>query len=187
MTIQQAICDKSLNSPCAKVYRRDLIERGHVRFPPGLSIGEDRIFNMEYALQIRSYSTRETVGYFASLENGQSLSRRKNDMEEQDRLYADSFKAMMGRSSGSTERKELFRRAVNFGVCRGVYAEAKSMHRRRMRFPDRIRAIRAWCRTYNSRKLKLPDTRYCRLISLPVRWNLPVVIDAMAAVLVRRS
>lgn len=184
--LQQAICDKSLNAPWAKVYRRGLIEENHIRFPQGISIAEDRLFNLEYALQVQSYTTLDAVIYYLSLENEQSLSRRKNDMATQDRLYNHAFEAMISRSNASPERKELICRAVNFGTCRSVYAEAKNMHRRQMRLPDRIRAIRAWCMAYNSKKLILPDTRYCRMVSFPVRWNLPLVIDAMAAVLVRR-
>lgn len=185
-TLQQAICDKSLNAPWGKVYRHDLIEKNQIRFPLNISIAEDRLFNMEYAMYVQSYTTLDTVGYYLSLENEQSLSRRRNDMATQNRLYTEAFDAMVSRSSASSERKEMICRAVNFGTCRSVYAEAKSMYCQQMRFPDRICAIRAWCRNYNNKKLKLPDTRYCRLVSLPVRWNLPLVIDAMAAVLVRR-
>ena len=186
-TLQQAICDKSLNAPWAKVYRRNLIEEHHIRFPLGISIAEDRLFNMEYALYAQSYTTLDTVGYYLSLENEQSLSRRKNDMATQNRLYNVAFDAMISRSNASSERKEMICRAVNFGTCRSVYAEAKSMHCQHMRFTDRICAIHAWCRNYNNKKLKLPDTRYCRLVSLPIRWNLPLVIDVMAATLVRRA
>ena len=107
-------------------------------------------------------------------------------METQNLLYREAFEAMIARSTGSPERKEMVCRADHFGTCRGIYAKAKYMHREQMRFSDRIRSIRALCREFNSRKLKLPDTRYCRLVSLPVRWNLPLVIDAMAMYLVRR-
>ena len=185
--LQQAICDKSLNAPWGKVYRRDLIEENHIRFPLGISIGEDRLFNMEYALQVQSYAALDTIGYFLSLENEQSLSRRINDLDEQNRLIALAYDAMMTRSKASPDRKELICRAENFGICRGVYAKAKNMHRERMGLSDRLRRIHALCREFNSQKLKMPDTRYCRWASLPVRRNLAVVIDAMAAVLVRRK
>ncbi len=184
--LQRAICDKSLNVPWAKVYRRDLIEENHIRFPLGISIAEDRLFNMEYALYVQSYMTLDTVGYHLSLENENSLSRRKNDMESQNRLIHIAFEAMIARSSGSPKRKEMIREADNFGVCRSVYAKAKYMHREQMRFLDRIQRIHMLCREFNRKKLKMPDTRYCRLISLPIRWNLALVIDAMAAKLVRR-
>lgn len=185
--LQQAICDKSLNSPWAKVYRRNLIEEHHIRFPLGISIAEDRLFNMKYALYAQSYSTLDTVGYYLTLDNEQSLSRRKNNMEIQNRLINTAFEAMITKSDGRTERKELICQARNFGICRGVYADAKYMHREQMRFSDRIRRIRELCKNYNRKKLELPDTKYCRLISLPIRWNLPLVIDAIAAMLVRRA
>jgi len=184
--LQQAICDKTLNAPWAKVYRRDLIAENHIRFPLGISIAEDRLFNMEYALQIQSYSTRHEIGYYLSVENEHSLSRRKNDMETQDRLYGKAFEEMITRSSGSAERKDLVRRAYSFGVCRSVYARAKNMHREQMRLPDRVRGIRALCKQFNGQRMKMPNTRYSRMVSLPIRWNLALLIDAMAAVLVRR-
>ena len=184
--IQQAICDKSLNAPWAKVYKRVLIEEKHIRFPLSLSIAEDRLFNMKYALYVQSYMALDTVGYYLNLENEQSLSRRKNDMDVQNSLYREAFEAMIIRSDGSPDRKEMVCQADHFGRCRGIYAKAKYMHREQMRFPDRVRAIRALCREFNGKRLQLPNTRYCRLVSLPIRWNLPIVIDAMAAYLVRR-
>ena len=184
--LQQAICDKALNAPWAKVYRRSLIEANHIRFPVGISIAEDRLFNMEYALQIQSYTTLDVVGYYLSLENEQSLSRRKNDLDAQSRLFDAAFESMIAGSSGSPERKKMICQARNFGTCRGIYAKAKYMHRDQMRFPERIRSIRELCREFNGKNLETPDTRYCRLVSLPIRWNLPLVIDAMAAVLTRR-
>ena len=185
--LQQAICDKSLNSPWAKVYRRNLIEEHHIRFPLGISIAEDRLFNMQYALYAQSYSTIDTVGYYLTLDNEQSLSRRKNDMETQNRLIDAAFEVMITKSDGSPERKELIFQARNFGICRSIYADAKYMHREQMRFSDRIRRIQELCKNYNRKRLELPDTKYCRRISLPIRWNLPLVIDAMAAMLVRRA
>jgi len=185
--LQQAICDKSLNSPWAKVYRRDLIEKNQIRFPLGISIAEDRLFNMEYALHVQSYKTLDTIGYYLSLDNEQSLSRRKNNLDAQDKLFHDAFEAMIARSSASPERKDQIRRARDFGSCRGIYAKAKYMHRERRQLPERIRAIHASCRELNRSHLKMPNTRYCKLISLPIRWNLAIVIDVMAAVLVKRQ
>ncbi len=185
--LQQAICDKSLNSPWAKAYRRDIIEKNQIRFPIGISIAEDRLFNMEYALQVQSYLTLDTVGYYLSLENEQSLSRRKNDLDVQNKLFHNAFTAMLTRSSSSPERKDQIRRAGDFGSCRGVYAKAKNMHREQLQFRDRVHKIKESCREFNNKNLKMPNTGYCRLVSLPIRWNLALVIDAMAAILVRRQ
>lgn len=37
-----------LNSPCNKLFRKDLIDAGQVRFPVGVSLGEDAVFNLNY-------------------------------------------------------------------------------------------------------------------------------------------
>lgn len=53
-------CRAYLRSPCAKAYRRSLINRHSIRFPPGVSIGEDALFNIQYLAQA------ESIAYFAS-------------------------------------------------------------------------------------------------------------------------
>lgn len=43
-----------LCSPCAKAYRRSLIEQYSIRFPDNVFVGEDILFNAEYLLKIKS-------------------------------------------------------------------------------------------------------------------------------------
>ena len=44
----------SLCSPCAKAYRKSVIDQYTIQFPEDIVICEDRIFNMEYLVRIRS-------------------------------------------------------------------------------------------------------------------------------------
>lgn len=44
----------NLRSPCARAYRRSLLERYSVRFLPGVVMGEDILFNTEYLLRTLS-------------------------------------------------------------------------------------------------------------------------------------
>ena len=177
--IQQAICNKSLNSPCAKVYRRELIDDGNIRFPLGLSVGEDRIFNMEYALQIHSYSVSEVVGYYANLENTQSLSRRENNMALQNCLYDDAFKSMIAHGKGSAKRKEMLCQANNFGMCRSIFHEARRMIQNHVGWFTRQKLIGELCDEINRKQLTYPKTQYCSLITFPIRFRLTCLIDAM--------
>lgn len=41
----------SLCSPCAKVYRKSVIEHYSIQFPEDIAIGEDRIYNIEYFMR----------------------------------------------------------------------------------------------------------------------------------------
>lgn len=51
----QLIQDGNLNfvSPCAKAYRRELIETYSIRFSPELFYGEDKLFNAEYLARVK--------------------------------------------------------------------------------------------------------------------------------------
>lgn len=49
--------------PVVKLYRRELLDMFHVRFPEGVSYGEDLVFNMNYLQHCRRLRTIETAGY----------------------------------------------------------------------------------------------------------------------------
>ena len=51
----------SLISPCAKAYKRSVIDRYLIRFPEDVVIGEDRIFNLEYFIRIQSLDRKSVV------------------------------------------------------------------------------------------------------------------------------
>lgn len=176
-----AICTKTINSPCAKTYKRSVIADNGLRFPVGASVAEDRAFNIAYSVHIDSYCVCDVPVYYVSTENQQSLSRkRQDDLEAQFAItgaYAE--KAIAGAPISEAE-KEQYRAALHFGVCRGIYKTAKDLHRAGVPFFKRIRTIRARCGEINAHGWSYPATRYCRLISLPVRLRLALVIDAMA-------
>ena len=44
----------NLRSPCAKAYKKSVIDRYNIRFPEDVSMGEDRLFNMEYQWRARN-------------------------------------------------------------------------------------------------------------------------------------
>ena len=82
--IVNAICRKTLNSPWAKLYKRDLLEAHHIRFPVGASVAEDRVFNIHYSFYIQSYVVSEEVLYVVDTGNENSLTRgRHADLQRQ--------------------------------------------------------------------------------------------------------
>ena len=57
-----------------KAFKRTVIERRGLRFSPELSYGEDKLFNLEYALQAESYAYFPVPVYFYEIHSG-SLSQ----------------------------------------------------------------------------------------------------------------
>lgn len=185
--IIDAICNKAINGPVAKVYKREIIESHHVRFPVGVSVAEDRAFNIVYTLYINSFAVSEFVGYCVNTANENSLSRKRHDdLQKQFAIAQDYIEREITAAPITDKEKDLYRQAVNFGVCRGVYHDAKLMVQDRLSWLVRQKVLFRLCKQINSKRMKYPKTRYCTLIALPVRFCLTPVIDAAAIKLTRR-
>lgn len=179
--IIDAICNKTINGPVAKVYKREMIESFGLIFPVGAAIAEDRAFNIAYSTHINSYRVSNTPIYYVSIENENSLSRKKQtDLNKQFEITGKYARNSINSAAISDNEKRQYFAALNFGTCRSIYKTAKDMHRDNIPFFKRLKRIKKLCREINRQHYQYPKTRYCRLISLPVRWNLALVIDAMA-------
>lgn len=179
--IVDAICRKKINGPVAKLYKREIIEQHRLRFPVGVSVGEDRIFNIVYTFYIQSYVVSENVVYVVTTENEHSLTRgRQDDLQYQFKITDTYFTRALCAAPLSENEKDNYRRAINFGKCRAIYHDAKQMHQDKWKWYARQKRLGQLCDRINSRHMKYPNTRYCQLISYPVRLRLTPVIDAVA-------
>lgn len=179
--IIDAICHKMLNSPWAKLYRRSIIEANQIRFPAGVSVAEDRVFNIKYSMYIQSYMVSAAVLYVVSTENENSLSRgRHKDLKRQFEIADQYFKNALREAPIPQQEKEQYQRAVNFGECRSIYHDAKLMHQDHIGWLERQKQLRMLCKEMNKKKMKYPRMCYCTLISLPVQLSLTPVIDTIA-------
>ena len=180
-SIVDAICRKTINGPWAKLFRRDLIEEHHLRFPVGASVAEDRVFNIVYSFTIQSYVVTDKIIYYVNTENEHSLSRKRHkDLKHQFAITDAFFFRALEEAPLSAQEKDSYRRAFNFGACRSIYHDAKLMHADHVAWFARQKQLGQICHEINRKHMKYPGTRYCRLITLPVRLRLTPVIDAVA-------
>lgn len=77
----------SLLSPWAKAYKRNLIEQYSVRFAADISICEDRLFNMEYILKIKSCAYIPRTVYYAQSRPDSAMRRPDPGYLENDLRY----------------------------------------------------------------------------------------------------
>ena len=70
-------CSPDFRTPCARAYRRSLIERYSIRFSPDIRIGEDLLFNLEYQLRAKSCAYVPKTVYFYDI-HGDSSSHHFN-------------------------------------------------------------------------------------------------------------
>ena len=179
--IIDSICRKYINGPVTKVYRAGLIKNNDIWFPENVSVAEDRAFNIKYSLYINSMCILSDPLYYVYLDNENSLSRKQTVDLKQQFLIADRYlEEAVGSAPLSEEEKGKYIEAFNFGDCRSVYKDAKDMHRLHLPWLERIHRIGILCDQINKKCMKYPDNRFCKLVTLPVRWRLILVIDAMA-------
>lgn len=176
------IYKKGINAPWGKVYRADIIREKKIRFPKGISIAEDRLFNIAYALVCESLYISEKVLYTVSVENENSLSRGiRKDLDRQFRLYDEALKHVMEGAELEDAYLRYVQEALNFSEVRSVYSGAKRLHGTGASLKERRRYISDKCETVNSQKLSIPNSKFCKLLYLPVRLKLVTVIDILAS------
>ncbi len=77
-----------LNGPCVKLFRKDIIDKHHIRFDCNMRLGEDTVFVTEYLSHCKKIWTTNKVLYFYMRDNEDSLFSRFRE-----NWYEDSCKA----------------------------------------------------------------------------------------------
>lgn len=172
------IYHKNINFPWNKRFLRTIIEKNNIRFHTGLSIGEDALFNLQYALQSFSCSIVDWILYTVCIDNKQSLSRKiRSDIHEQISLCEQEMHQAIQSAELDDQHSRLLQHALNFLHMREIYAEAKRMHKLGTGIRQRLREIDRLCVSFNRSKLMVPRDRYCQLLLIPVRLRLSMLID----------
>jgi len=65
------------HSACNKIYRRDIIELYHIRFPEGIRIGEDMVFHMNYIMFVKKAYFMSDVFYYYIQREGSAMARSR--------------------------------------------------------------------------------------------------------------
>ncbi len=97
-----AVVSKEINSVWAMVYQRRVIEAQQLRFVPGVRMGEDLIFNLQYLQRITRFRYCEALLYIYKLHEG-SVTATFDDTRYQDLLavYPEMQKAAGSRTAAS--------------------------------------------------------------------------------------
>lgn len=180
------MCRKHINTPNGKVYKRKIIEENFIRFKEDIEVGEDRTFNIQYALNIKSFRVLEHPLYILCLENEESLSRKKrDDLDEQIEKAENHLKDILEKSPLTAVEKRMFIDAINFDNLRAVYTKAKYLHRNKVPYFKRLKELKKYCKQVNQKNFTYPPGKFCTLIKLPVSLQITPLIDAMGWMLTR--
>jgi len=82
MTVLESLIrgDSALNSMCARLYRREMIERHTIRAPKGVKVGEDVLFNLDAFMAARAWRMSEETIYIYELGGDSAMTRSRGDM-----------------------------------------------------------------------------------------------------------
>lgn len=100
-----------INSPCARLYEKNIIVYNNIRFDESLSLGEDLLFNFDYLSQISKIKLLSDTFYYYRQEDKNSLSNKyfKDMLNIQKKLYEEFMKFFK-----ENETKEKTNELINF-------------------------------------------------------------------------
>ena len=163
----------------SKAFKRQIIERGNIRFADDLAIGEDLAFIFSYAMHIRSIASISDKLYNVDVSYGNSLSRKTRSylteqlMEVNRRMYA-AYRV----TEHSPEAARYYEAALSWMTYRSVYSSCKELLKFDYSAKQRRQEIRKICKLYRAEEIK-PVGWKCRIIAKPVQLGWSWTIDRL--------
>ena len=177
----EAVYKKTANSPWNKLYKKEIIEQYCLRFNTSLSIGEDKAFNLQYLLYVKTCRQTSQSLYIVNTSSNDSLSRKvRTDLNEQFALLDKVLYSTIHSSELPDPCKQLYLSALNFTEIRSVYAEAKRLRKSKVKFWSRMKALSILCDQINEKHYSIPKSLFCCLINMTVRLKMLWFIDLTA-------
>lgn len=169
---------QKLNLITTKAFRRDIIETENLRFDERLDIGEDKAFSFAFALCSTKVKMISAPLYCLSMDNPESLSRKKRDylcrsVLLEHRLMSD----LLQKAQIPKECKKLYQPALCYSFFRSAYTVAGELRKYEYSSKERRDRIRGILESYSSETGYDPKELYCRFISLPIRKKQAALVD----------
>ncbi len=174
--ISEGVVTRSINSPCAKIYKRKIVEKNNLRFCEELSTGEDLAFVFSFLLSADKFERLTDKIYFADIGNEESLSRkhRENLAEQLIGVYENMVTAL----HQSKIESELINQSLAWLFYRNVYSVANDISKSNLCFIERRNKLKAMVRLFNGKKIA-PIGFKCQIIALPIKFKLVGMIDIL--------
>lgn len=172
--LSRALIRQRLNPPFAKVFRRAIIAEYGLSFDERLSIAEDKVFVVQYICHAQNAVFLREPLYTLSVENRQSLSRKKR-ADLCDHILLE-HRLLFEAAEKSPYRRDLLR-SVSYSYHRSAYTVIAELRKFEYSRARRLQETRRVCRRYAERK----GCTYCSLrhwlLSLPIRFEMAAFID----------
>lgn len=107
----------NLMSPCAKAYKKSVIDRYSIRFPVDIVLGEDRLFNLEYFMGIESFAYMQKAVYFVEIRQDSAMHGFQPDFSQNNQKYQKYLKDMLYRFGIFNLMEKAYYNIVLFGMA----------------------------------------------------------------------
>ena len=105
-----------INSPCCRLYNREILINNNILFDSKLSLGEDLLFNLEYLKYIENvYIVNQSLYYYRRIDNVSLSSKYTKDMKNIQFLLFDRFTDFFSKRIKDEEQEKIFD-AYRFGM-----------------------------------------------------------------------
>ncbi len=149
------ILNRSINSPCAKIFDRNLIENVHLRFDERMPVAEDFNFCLKYLMFSDKVNVLNESIYFYDITNESSLvhKRKKGLIDIYPIVFDYAYETINNSRFNDGEKKELLRvwdklHTDSFITC--VMEEIKDVNMTPAEVKKEIRSMcKKFCAAYN--------------------------------------
>lgn len=172
--ISNGVVSRSINSPCAKIFKRKIINEKGLRFCEGLSTGEDLTFVFTFLLSANKIERLTEKIYFADISNEDSLSRKYR--AELPKQLLGVYDNMLKALHNSKIESESINNALAWLFYRNAYSVAKDISNGNLKFSERRKKLKAMCYLFNSKRV-VPVGLKCKIIAIPIRFKLVELIN----------
>ncbi len=179
---------QELNLITTKAFRREIIEAGHIRFDERLDIGEDKTFAFAFALCSAKVKSLDAQLYFLSVDNPESLSRKKRDrLCESILLEHRLMQEVLRKADIPKDCKDYYQNALSYSFYRSAYTVVGELRKFDLTSRERRKRIRDILGKYSNEKGYNAVGFLCRLIALPVQKKREYVIDSVVKCSMKRG
>ena len=158
--------------PVGKFFKKQIIEKHHIRFDERLQNGEDGLFNFHYLVKIQ-YVTLESTPIYIYQNRDNSLSKREIPVEDAELLYQSLLQVM----ENNGFKEEIISRNLSYVISIFFFAILKSKYD----FKTKTTMITNLSNRFKSRVIRhLQGSQYTRVLGFLVKYNQYKLIVAVA-------
>lgn len=170
--LASALRHQEFNLITTKVFRRDVIEKYHIRFDERLDIGEDKVFSLSYAVRINQVRSISEKLYLLSMDGRDSLSRKKRDnLLDSVLLEHRILLETLEKADLSEKEKRVYNQAIQYSYYRSAYTVCRKAQQDGLLPEQRKQSTERILNAYTAERSFRPSGLSCRLIALPVRMH----------------